>query len=160
MRSFVCCTCLQPFDTRGQLLLCDAVLLALLMLQVVFSLQLSCPAYDGAPGSSRKLSSVSADTPCRAQLGAGQLPPGLEAALCSMSKGEKALFVIPAADMQPEQPSSSNGNATQQQQQPGVCIPQLPAKCAQVEAAIELLDLVQVRSKMGYVDSSARVLWV
>jgi hypothetical protein len=115
---------------------------------VVFSLQLSCPAYDGAPGSGKKLSSVSADTPCRAQLGAGQLPPGLEAALCSMSKGEKALFVIPAADMQP-----SNSSSSAKQQQSGLSVAQLPAKCAQLEAAIDLIDLVQVWSQMGCIDT-------
>lgn len=108
-------------------------------MQVVFSLQLSCPAYDGAQGTGRKLSSVTADNPCRAQLGSGLLPAGLEAALCSMSKGERAVFVIPAADMRLEQPSSSS------KQQSGLSIPELPAKCAQVEATIELLDLVQVR---------------
>lgn len=110
---------------------------------MVFSLQLSCPAYDGAQGSGLKLSGVSAAAPCRVQLGAGHLPAGLEAALGSMSKGEEALFVIPAAYMQP---GSSNGSASQQQQQEqmGLSIPRLPAKCCQVEASIQLLDLVQV----------------
>jgi hypothetical protein len=55
-----------------------------------------------------------------------------------MSKGEKALFVMPAADLQLEQQNSSS------KQQVGLAIPRLPDKCAQVEAAIELLDLVQV----------------
>jgi hypothetical protein len=109
-------------------------------MQVVFSLVLSCPAYDGAPGTGKQLASVSADTPCRVQLGTGALPEGLEAALCSMSKGEQSLFVIPAADMQPPTASSSSSSKPPQ----GLRIPALPAKCVQVEAVVELLDLVQV----------------
>lgn len=128
-------------------------LLGCFLLQVVFSLQLTCPAYDGAAGSGLKLlmgvpaaaskssPSASAAEPFRAQLGSGQLPSGLEAALGSMAKGEEALFVIPAAHMQAEQTSSSSSGS---QQQPGLSIPRLPAKCSQVEATVELLDLVQV----------------
>jgi hypothetical protein len=59
-----------------------------------------------------------------------------------MSKGEKALFVVPAADMQLEQQKSSSSSSSKQQS--GLAIPRLPEKCTQVEAAIELLDLVQV----------------
>lgn len=102
---------------------------------------LSCPAYDGAPGTGKQLSSVAADTPCRVQLGTGALPEGLEAALCSMSKGEKSLFVIPSADMQPPTASSSSNK-----QPAALRLPALPAKCVQVEAVVELLDLVQVWS--------------
>jgi hypothetical protein len=58
-----------------------------------------------------------------------------------MAKGEEALFVIPAAYMQAEQTTSSSSGS---QQQLGLSIPRLPAKCSQVEATVELLDLVQV----------------
>lgn len=120
-------------------------------MQVVFSIKLSCPAYDGAHGTGRQLSSVSSEQPCRVQLGAGALPPGIDAALCSMSKGEKALFVIPAADMKLGQQEGSNSK-----QQAGLAIPRLPDKCAQVEAAIELLDLVQVGAPVPKGCASAR----
>jgi len=110
-------------------------------MQVVFSFKLTAPAYDGVQGSGKVLTSSAADAPCRLQLGAGSAPPGLEAALGSMSKGERALFIIPAEDMQPE----AANNSSSSQQQTGLSIPELPAKCVQVEATIELLDLVQVR---------------
>lgn len=110
-------------------------------MQVVFSLKLTAPAHDGVQGSGKVLTSSAADAPCRLQLGAGSAPPGLEAALGSMSKGEKALFIIPVEDMQSEAANSSSSS----RQQTGLSIPELPAKCVQVEATIELLDLVQVR---------------
>jgi hypothetical protein len=59
-----------------------------------------------------------------------------------MSKGEKSLFVIPAADMQAPSASSSNSSSKQPE---GLRTPALPAKCVQVEAVVELQDLVQVR---------------
>jgi hypothetical protein len=70
-----------------------------------------------------------------------------------MSKGEQAVFVLPAdqlaapAASSTVQQSSSSGQQQQQQQQQEALIPQPPAKAVQVELTIQLHDLVQVRMK-------------
>jgi hypothetical protein len=134
--------------------------------QVVFSVQLRRIAYDGQQGSGHVLydssrsssgsSSGSSSTtpPCRVQLGSGGLPEGLEAALSHMSKGERALFVLPADMMrQPaarEGSSSGGGDSSQAAQPPPPPslplpqLPQLPQACVQVEVTLELHDLIQV----------------
>ena len=55
---------------------------------------------------------------------------GIEDALAQVTKGEKALFIIPASALQP--PAAST------------VWPSIPKKAVQVEAVIELLSLVQV----------------
>lgn len=126
------------------------------LLQVSFSLEARTPAYDGTQLSGYKYHSISPDTPLTLQLGQAQIPPGLEAALCYMSKGEKAVFIVPAQQMCSNSSSEDFTAASSQQlpsdssqQQQGlVAIPAPPSKAAQVELCVQLHDLVQV-SMMG-----------
>jgi len=67
--------------------------------------------------------------PLSVALGGGALPAGLEAALGSMSQGERAVLIVPAAQM-------GGGDRL---------VPAPPAGLEQVELEIELQQLVQVR---------------
>lgn len=115
-------------------------------MQVSFSFELRTPAYDGTQLSGYKYHSISPDKPLRVQLGQAQVPEGLETALCYMSKGEKAAFVIPAEQMHinQQQQDGSSGDSSSQQQQDVLRIPGPPAKAVQVELCVQLHDLVQV----------------
>lgn len=62
--------------------------------QVSFTCTLRTLAYDGAPRTG--FAYYSSAQPLQLQLGQGQLPPGVEEALSHMSKGEHALFILPA----------------------------------------------------------------
>lgn len=63
-----------------------------------------------------------------AALGRGQLPAAVEACVSRMHRGERCLFIVPAAGM------AAAG-----------CFPAPPARAAQVELDIELHSIVQVR---------------
>eukprot|EP00879_Flechtneria_rotunda_P002973 GHRR01003190.1.p1 GENE.GHRR01003190.1~~GHRR01003190.1.p1 ORF type:complete len:634 (+),score=228.22 GHRR01003190.1:2740-4641(+) len=123
--------------------------------EVTFSLEARTLAYNGHQCTGYQYYSVSADNSLQVQLGQGLLPSGLEAALGSMSKGEKAVFVLPALQMQPpsyapqEGSSDSNGDGSNKQQPAQYVLPPPPAKAAQVEVCLQLHDLVQVRDMTG-----------
>ncbi len=117
-----------------------------MMPQVSFTLEARTPSYDGVQGSGFRYYSSMATSNADAdggkgsgvlvtQLGQGLLPVGLEAALSTMCKGERALFVVPAASMAP---------AEEQQQQVPIVLPAPPPSAAQVELLLELRELVQV----------------
>lgn len=120
-------------------------------LQVSFSCEARTPAYDGSQCSGFKFFSITPQQQLTLQLGQAPLPAGLEAAISQMSKGETAVFVVPASQLQAPAASSSaqQGARGQQtsssQQQHQALIPQPPAKAVQVELRIQLHDLVQVR---------------
>lgn len=113
--------------------------------QVSFSLDARTPAYDGSQCTGFKYHSISAQQPLQLQLGQGLLPPGLELALSQMSKGEKAVFVLPAQQSAATPAAAADAIGKQQQeQQPDSLLPPPPSKAVQVELCIELHDLVQV----------------
>ena len=62
-----------------------------------------------------------------------------------MSRGESAVFVVPAELMRAQPPPPpADPPATQQQQQLPCLLPDPPAKAVQVEVQLELISLVQV----------------
>ena len=79
--------------------------------------------------------------PLEAQMGSGQLPPGLESVLGNMTKGERSVFVVDASLMKPGNDADSDQG--QGRRQPCL-LPEPPAKASQVELEIELISLVQV----------------
>lgn len=96
--------------------------------QVSFTCTLRTPAYNGAHQTGFQYFSSTA--PLSAQLGQGRLPEGVELALSHMTKGEKALFIVPADMMAAPQ---------------GCALPAAPGKgTAQVELELELLSMTQV----------------
>ncbi len=94
--------------------------------EVTFTLRAAAPAPGGEPGAGPAYFEPPA--PLSAPLGAGRLPAGLEAALATMSAGERAVLVVPAATM-----AGGEGG-----------VPAPPAGAEQVELDIELQQLVQV----------------
>jgi hypothetical protein len=123
---------------------------------VSISCEARTPAYDGSQCSGFRFFSISPQQQLTVQLGQTPLPAGLETAISHMSKGETAVFVLPADQLRAPAASSSaqQAGAAQQdsskgQQQHEVLIPHPPAKAVQVELCIQLHDLVQVgRSHM------------
>uniref|UniRef100_A0A7S3VGN7 peptidylprolyl isomerase n=1 Tax=Dunaliella tertiolecta TaxID=3047 RepID=A0A7S3VGN7_DUNTE len=83
---------------------------------------------------------VTPGQPLSAQLGAGQLPQGIEEALGQMSKQEHAMFILPASAMQ--LPAESTHPCS-------VLARALPPKAVQVEVELELVSIVQVRDITG-----------
>ncbi|KAF6261061.1 hypothetical protein COO60DRAFT_1637104 [Scenedesmus sp. NREL 46B-D3] len=123
--------------------------------EVSFSCEARTPAYDGSQCSGFKFFSITPQQQLTLQLGQAPLPAGLEAAISQMSKGETAVFVVPASQLQAPAASSSAQQGAQgqqtssSQQQHQALIPQPPAKAVQVELRIQLHDLVQVRDMTG-----------
>jgi hypothetical protein len=120
---------------------------------VSFSCEARTPAYNGSQCSGFKFFSIAPQQPLTVQLGQAPLPAGLETAISHMSKGETALFVLPAdqltasaAGRSAQQASAAQQDSSDehQQQQCEALIPQPPAKAVQVELSIQLHDLVQV----------------
>ncbi|GAX74288.1 hypothetical protein CEUSTIGMA_g1737.t1 [Chlamydomonas eustigma] len=115
--------------------------------EVTFSCSICCPSYDGLQMSGFRYFETEAEVPLTAQMGSGQLPPGLEAALTSMTLNERCVFVVEASQMGgPGSPATTSG-----QDEKDVCsiLPSPPNAAAQVEVEVELLNLVQVRDMIG-----------
>ncbi len=93
-----------------------------------FTCTLRTPAYNGAHQTGFQY--FTSAEPLSAQLGQGRLPEGVELALSHMTKGEKALFIVPASMMAAPQ---------------GCALPAAPGKgTVQVEIELELLAMTQV----------------
>jgi hypothetical protein len=98
--------------------------------QVTFRCQLRTPAYNGVHQTGYLY--YSSPEPLQLQLGQGRLPEAVEQALSHLAKGERALFIVPAALMAPG---------------PLCNLPAVPGKgAAQVELELELLAMTQVGS--------------
>jgi hypothetical protein len=118
---------------------------------VSFSCEARTPAYDGSQCSGFKFFAISPQQPLTVQLGQAPLPAGLETAISHMSKGETAVFVLPAdqltapaAGRSAQQAGAAQQDISNEQQQCEALIPRPPAKAVQVELSIQLHDLVQV----------------
>jgi hypothetical protein len=112
--------------------------------EVTFTLRASAPPPDGRLGGGAPFFAPPA--PLSAQLGAGALPAGVEAALATMAQGERAAVIVPAALMECAAPrDASTAAAAGAGGAPPLAVPPPPAGAAQVELDIELQQLVQVR---------------
>uniref|UniRef100_A0A1D1ZPP5 peptidylprolyl isomerase n=1 Tax=Auxenochlorella protothecoides TaxID=3075 RepID=A0A1D1ZPP5_AUXPR len=99
--------------------------------KVKLHLRASTPSSDDRPlGASQTYFTMQSGTPLEATLGSGQLPPGLDAALHSMVRGERSIVTCPheaasGGTLVPDPDASGSGRA---------------------EFAIELLDFTQVQA--------------
>ncbi|KAL6766237.1 FKB99 [Auxenochlorella protothecoides x Auxenochlorella symbiontica] len=102
--------------------------------KVKLHLRASTPSSDDRPlGASQTYFTMQSGTPLEATLDSGQLPPGLDAALHSMVRGERSIVTCPheaasGGTLVPDPDASGSGRA---------------------EFAIELLDFTQVRDLTG-----------
>jgi hypothetical protein len=112
--------------------------------EATFALALRPLAPDGAPMAAPPYFEAPADAPLSVPLGRGLLPRGVELALEHTTRGETALFLVPARLMAPPPPAGASADAASV-----VSIPPPPAGAYQVEARVELLRLVQVRDLTG-----------
>ena len=78
------------------------------------------------------------------------LAAGLEAALASMTQGEKVVCVVPADQMTPASAAAAAASGSTPAAPPRPCLlPAPPSRSAQVEVELQLLGLVQVGSWGG-----------
>jgi len=94
-------------------------------------------APDGAPLAGDRWWHAPASAPLTATMGAGALPPGLEACVARLTPGERAAFILPSPSLAP----AAGGAAG--------ALPAPPAGDGQTELELRLLRLTAVRDVAG-----------
>jgi hypothetical protein len=128
--------------------------------EITFSVEARCLAYDGRPGTGFLWHSTPDGKPIQIQMGTGQLPAGLAAALGQMSVGEVARYIMPAESMREAEECADGseastsgrdaaGAAADNGKAPSLLLPFPPKGATQVELTVYLFELVQVRDLTG-----------